>query len=131
MALVGVLLFTGLFIYGLVTVSAISIICGIVFGSFCGYFVFRDTLGIVQGVGPVYWLVKPLRYPHTHIGVSHMAETDYPWRVGVGLNLMVYTRSFHVGVCRRRRFHTEDEGILTSVGGRYMDADIDEIGEWK
>lgn len=94
----------------------------------CAYFLFSGAVGMVQGIGPVYWILKPDNR-WVSIGIGTMHELNHPWRVGRGLYLVLVKWSLQVGLCRRQSF-TDEEGTLSAVRGRYMDVTAKEIGQW-
>lgn len=96
-----------------------------------GFWVFRDTLNCVQVVGPVYWITRDNVPKNTPIiGLGFMRETQAPWRVGNGIQISVLSRSFQIGICRKRHYKNEVEGELAVLGGRFMEASPEEIGTW-
>jgi hypothetical protein len=77
----------------------------------------------------LYWIIRkdPRRLS---VGRGTMRETNYPWRQGSGVYVTVWHRCFHLGLCAPFEFETEEDGILSAVQGRYLDATPVEIGEW-
>jgi len=94
------------------------------------WLVLRDTLDLVQGVGPVYWLTRQTTVKKIGIQSSFMRETDYPWRTGRGIQAVVPYRTFQVGVCKPSEHYTKEEGLLHSLVGRRLPSKPKEIREW-
>ena len=99
-------------------------------GIICWWLVLRNTLDLVQGVGPVYWLTRQTTVKKVGVQKSFMRETDYPWRTGHGIQLVVPFRTFQVGICKPSEHYTVEEGLLHSLVGRPLPEDPEEIGEW-
>jgi hypothetical protein len=96
------------------------------------FFLFKDSLNLVQSVGRVYWITRDYVPKGTPIiAKGFMRELGEPWRVGSGLQIrFAKNRTFQVGICAPTAPTDEENGILNAVGGRYMDATAEEIGEW-
>lgn len=89
------------------------------------------NINVLRGVGPVYWITRdyvPSNAPFLSTGF--MRETDYPWRVGKGLQIKVFKRIVQVGVCKRKHYINYFDGELGAIGGRMMDDTAAEIGNW-
>jgi hypothetical protein len=99
-------------------------------GMICWWLVLRNTLDLVQGVGPVYWLTRQTTVKKIGIQSSFMRETDYPWRNGRGIQAVVPYRTFQVGVCKPSEHYTSEEGLLHSLVGRSLPSKPEEIREW-
>lgn len=99
-------------------------------GMLCWWLVLRNTLDLVQGVGPVYWLTRQTDVKKIGIQSSFMRETDYPWRNGRGIQAVVPYRTFQVGVCKPSEHYTKEEGLLHSLVGRRLPSKPKEIREW-
>lgn len=96
-----------------------------------GRAVFKDTLNVLQGIGPVYWITRDYVPDHTPIVcMGFMREIDSPWRTGKGPQFRVLNRTFQVGLCRKHHYQNPTEGELAVVGGRFMETPPEEIGEW-
>ena len=92
--------------------------------------VLRDTLDMVQGIGPVYWLTRQTDVKRLGLQRSFMHETDYPWRSGRGIQCIVPYRTFQIGVCKASKYYTQDDGLLHSLVGRKLPQKPKEIGAW-
>ena len=93
-----------------------------------GWLTFRGTMDTLQGVGPVYWIIrKDPRF--VSVGVGTMHETNDPWRIGRGIYIVFLKRCFQIGLCRVQSLD-ETEGILSAVQGRYLELEPREIGNW-
>ena len=99
-------------------------------GIICWWLVLRDTLDLVQGVGPIYWLTRQTTVKKIGIQRSFMRETDYPWRNGRGIQVVVPYRTMQVGVCKPSEHYTKEEGLLHSLVGRSLPSKPEEIREW-
>jgi hypothetical protein len=95
-----------------------------------GYFLFKDSLNLVQGIGFVYWITRD-----THKGFSvsfgFMRETDYPWRTGKGIQIGIGKYVFQTGFCRRNAVLNETMGLYNVVKGRELQHTPKEIGTWR
>jgi len=96
------------------------------------WLVLKDTMNKVQGIGPLFWLARNTAKPGDHMfSTMFLRETDYPWRVGHGVQFRFNTHYYAIGLCRRQRGVTSiNEGLLHAVGGHNMDTDVDEISTW-
>ena len=99
-------------------------------GMICWGLVLRNTLDLVQGVGPVYWLTRQTTVKKIGVQRSFMRETDYPCRTGRGIQAVVPYRTFQVGVCKPSEHYTKEEGLLHSLVGRRLPSKPKEIREW-
>jgi hypothetical protein len=89
---------------------------------------FKGTLNLVQGIGPVYWIVRDdTRMLSAGRGTMH--ELAEPWRKGRGLYIVVARYCLQVGLCRTQTF-SETEGILSAMQGRFLELEPREIGNW-
>lgn len=96
-----------------------------------GYFLFKGTLNTVQGIGPVYWISRDYTKPQGFfVWSGFMRETDSPWRMGRGIQITVYKRSFQIGLCKKMQYNDEQEAQLGVLGARFMDTKPKEIGNW-
>ena len=92
------------------------------------HMVFSNTLDLVQGIGPVYWIIR--KDPRkVSVGLGTMHELGSPWRKGQGVYLVLFHRSFQIGLCHRQQFD-DITGTLSAVQGRYLDLSAKEIGNW-
>ena len=94
------------------------------------WLVLRDTLDLVQGVGPVYWLTRQTTVKKLGLQMAFMRETDYPWRTGRGMQVVVPYRTFQIGICKPSEHYTVEEGLLHSLVGRRLPGKPKEIGPW-
>jgi hypothetical protein len=92
------------------------------------YTIFKGTLDLVQGIGPIYWISRKDARIFS-IGIGTMHELSAPWRKGKGIYIAAFRRSFQVGICRRQQLD-EVSGTLSAVQGRYLDLSAHEIGNW-
>jgi hypothetical protein len=110
--------------------DGVSVYVGAVTLGVCAWLVFRNTLDLVQGVGPVYWLTRQTNTVTLRIQFSFMRETDYPWRTGRGMQFVVPYRSFQVGLCQPSKHYSLEEGLLHSLVARKLDKKPGEIAKW-
>lgn len=89
---------------------------------------FKGTMDLVQGIGPVYWIVRKDQRIFS-VGKGTMHELSAPWRKGAGLYVVVAKRCIQVGLCKRQHLN-ETEGILSAIQGRYLEVEPSEIGNW-
>ena len=99
-------------------------------GIICWWLVLRNTLDLVQGVGPIYWLTRQTTSKRIGVQKSFMRETDYPWRTGHGIQCVVPYRTFQIGICKPSEHYTVEEGLLHSLVGRNLPRKPEEIGTW-
>ena len=99
-------------------------------GIICWWLVLRNTLDLVQGVGPIYWLTRPPTSKRIGVRKSFMREPDYPWRTGHGIQFVVPYRTFQLGICKPSEHYTVEEGLLHSLVGRSLPSKPEEIREW-
>ena len=92
------------------------------------YLVFRGTTDIVQGVGPVYWII---RHDHRYlsVGFGTMHELGTPWRKGAGIYVAMFKCSIQIGLCRKQNLD-DTSGTLSAIQGKYLDISAKEIGNW-
>ena len=96
----------------------------------CLWLVFRDTLDLVQGLGRVYWLTRQTTARLFRMRLAYMRETDYPWRTGKGLQLVVPYRTFQIGICTPSEHYTVEDGLLHSLAARTLPTKPKDIREW-
>ncbi len=106
------------------------LLVGVIGATISWWLVLRDTLDMVQGVGPVYWLTRQTAIKKVGVQMSFMRETDYPWRTGRGMQVVVPYRTFQIGVCKPSEHYTEEDGLLHSLVGRRLPGNPEEIGTW-
>jgi hypothetical protein len=96
-----------------------------------GRIVLKDTLNTLQVVGPVYWITRDYVPKGTRFAsIGFMKQIDEPWRVGTGLHLNLWKRTFQIGICHKQHYTNSMDGELSVVGGRLMDTAPTEIGAW-
>lgn len=89
---------------------------------------FKNTMNLVQGFGPLYWIVREDTRMFS-VGRGTMHELSEPWRKGQGIYVVALRRCLQVGFCRTQTFE-ETEGILSAMQGRFLDLEPREIGNW-
>ena len=136
-------MFNKVFIYGCLTVFVLSLIAMVpvtlIYGLvgavvllllmvWCGYWVFEDTMNVLQVLEPVYWITRD-NAPHgtPFLSVGLMRETDPPYRVGNGIQVRIVKYVFQVGICGR----IEGADEYTPVMGHVLDNKPEEIGDWQ
>lgn len=96
------------------------------------HYITKDTMNVVQGVGPLYWITRDVVPPNTpQVGWGFMRETGYPWRSGKGLQINLGTHTFQIGLCRRAKVQSTTDGILHALQGRMMAETPKEIRKWR
>jgi len=96
-----------------------------------GYLLFKDTLNLVQAVGPVYWISRDYEKSQgIKVNTGFMREIDSPWRMGKGIQVSIHKRSFQLGLCRKTPYKDIQEAELGVLGARFMDTEPTEIGYW-
>lgn len=97
-----------------------------------GRALFKGTLNLLQGVGPLYWITRDNALRKTpFISIGIMRELNPPWRIGKGIQFTYRTYSFQIGLCKKHRHKTIEDGELAAMGARYMDVEPKELGNWK
>lgn len=94
------------------------------------YLSFRNSVNVLQVIGPIYWIWKdtvPANTPMFAKGFMH--ETSAPWRIGKGLQIRLVSHSIQIGICHKQDYD-ETEGTLSSIQGRFLDIEPIEIREW-
>lgn len=82
-------------------------------------------------VGPVYFIRRDNGSSKDPIiCTGFMNEISSPWRRGKGIQIRVRKQVVQVGLCRKHPYQKEDEGVLSAIGGRYMDTDVKDIRGW-
>ena len=105
-------------------------LCAITANTF-GRIVLKDTLNILQVVGPFYWITRDYVPKGTRFAsIGFMKQIDEPWRVGTGLHFNLWKRTFQIGICHKQHYTNSMDGELSVVGGRLMDTAPTEIGAW-
>jgi hypothetical protein len=95
------------------------------------WFLFKDSMNLVQSVGSLYWITRNYVRKGTPImSLGFMHELDKPWRTGKGVQIRFRKHSFQIGFCKKTTPKNEEEGILNAVGGRMLDTTAHEIGNW-
>jgi hypothetical protein len=82
-------------------------------------------------IGPFYYILRDngaLTDPL--ICKGFMNQLRAPWRKGKGLQVSYKTYTFQVGISKKYPNQEEDQGIMSAVGGRYLDTDTKDIREW-
>ncbi len=117
------------FVYSLFSNFQVS---PLVFVTCCiyGYPVFKNTLNLIQGVGPFYWITRD-NHSGFSIGLGFMRETGFPWRNGRGLHIGILKYSFQIGLCRKSTVIDEYNGMLRALQGRELDHHPSKLRDWK
>lgn len=89
-------------------------------------------LNVVRGIGPLYWIFRDTGKKGVPIlSMGWTRELGGYWRVGKGPQIRVGKYIFQFGLCKKQNIKTEDEGILTAIEGRMMQATTSEISTWR
>ena len=63
-------------------------------------------------IGPIYWVLKDNATNKTpRLAMAFMRQTDFPWRVGRGIQLKMNNYSFQIGLSKKTKT-TDDLGEL-------------------
>lgn len=86
-------------------------------------------------IGPIYWVLKDNATNKTpRLAMAFMRQTDFPWRVGRGIQLKMNNYSFQIGLSKKTKT-TDDlgelDGLLYAMQGRVMETSVLEIGDWQ
>lgn len=111
----------------MITLGALVVALGV-----GAWFLFKDSMNLVQSVGRLYWITRDYTPKNTPIvAKAFMRELGEPWRIGSGIQIRFSkNRTFQLGWCTKTAPTSEEDGVLNAVGGRYMDITAEEIGEW-
>ena len=121
-------------IWVVVSVVLMSPMTGIaiLISCFISFLIFRDTMNVVQAVGPVYWICRDIVPTNTPlIAWGFMRQTSAPWRVGKGIQIRFKKHTFQIGLSCKGKQVSDDTGLLYAVQGRYLDDKPKEIRDWK
>jgi hypothetical protein len=93
--------------------------------------IFKTALNKVFPLGPLYFIRRDNGTKGTPlICKAFMHEISHPWRRGKGIQVRIRSQVLQVGVCKKYPDQREDEGVLSAIGGRYMDTEVKDIREW-
>jgi hypothetical protein len=88
-------------------------------------------LNVVQGFGKIYWIYRDIANESTpRVCKAWVHEIGGYWRKGKGLQFKFKKYIFQIGVCKKYPVSDEETGLLSAVGGRHLDYDPTEIGNW-
>ena len=97
----------------------------------CISFIYIKALNRVFPIGPVYFIRRDNGSKNTPVLCkAFMHEISNPWRRGKGIQVRIRSQVLQVGVCKKYPDQREDEGVLSAIGGRYMDTEVKDIREW-
>lgn len=104
----------------------------ILISCFISFLIFRDTMNVVQAVGPVYWICRDIIPTNTPLlAWGFMRQTSAPWRVGKGIQIKVRNHTLQIGLSRVGSDMSDEDGLMTAVQGRYLKAKAKDIRDWK
>jgi hypothetical protein len=92
---------------------------------------YKSALNRLFPVGPLYLIRRDngsSKDPFICIGFMH--EVSHPWRRGKGIQVRIRSQVLQFGLCKKHPQQKEDEGVLSAIGGRYMDTDVKDIRGW-
>jgi len=121
-------------VWVIVSVILMSPMTGIalLISCFISFLIFRDTMNAVQAVGPVYWICRDIVPPNTRLFAwGFMRQTSAPWRVGKGIQIKLKKHTFQIGISKVGSDMSEEDGLMTAVQGRFLQAKAKEIRDWK
>lgn len=102
----------------------------LIFIAFFAYCTFRNTLNILQVVGPIYWISRDYdKVQKFRVGSGFMHTTSEPWFKGKGVQISIWKRSFQVGMCQEHKYHNDLDGALAAIQGRFLDLTPHQIDE--
>jgi hypothetical protein len=88
-------------------------------------------LNVVQGFGKIYWIYRDIANESTpRVCKAWVHEIGGYWRKGKGIQIKFKKYIFQIGVCKKHKVNNEEEGLLSAVGGRHLNYDPTEIGNW-
>jgi hypothetical protein len=92
---------------------------------------FKYSLNRVFPIGPFYFIRRDNGSKSMPVLCKgFMNEISSPWRRGKGLQIRIRSQVLQVGLCKKYPDQREDEGVLSAIGGRYMDTEVKDIREW-
>jgi hypothetical protein len=98
---------------------------------FIVWYLHKKCLNRVVGLGTFYVIRRDNgKKTHPRISIGFMKEISHPWRRGKGVQVRYKTHVLQVGVCKKHDHASEEEGVLTAIGGRFLEASAKEIREW-
>jgi hypothetical protein len=114
-------------LFGLIGLHDRILVAGMLGTGVLGYLIFNNTMDLVQGLGPVYWVSRRNGRRTRWLARVEMRETDPPYRQGSGIQIKISPAwTFHIGFCRRMPYEDPVE-----VVGRWMDeVEPEEIKTW-
>ena len=91
------------------------------------YLLFRNTMNLLQYIGPVYWVTRDNGTPDVpHVALAFMRGTTPPWKVGSGIQFRWGTHTLQVGICHNGpQFDDEYEGLLHMLQSEDPDVVVD------
>ena len=88
-------------------------------------------LNVVQGFGKIYWIYRDTANESTpRVCKAWVHEIGGYWRKGKGLQFKIKQYIVQIGVCQKHAVANEEDGLLSAVGGRHLEHDPTEIGNW-
>lgn len=101
------------------------------FAAGLGYWIFKDSMNVVQHVNRVYWIIRDNGTPgQPHIDFGFMHMTGPPWLRGRGPQVRVGKYTAQVGWCGPYEEMSEEEGLLIAMQGRKMEETPQELRSW-
>lgn len=83
-------------------------------------------------LGRLYWIIRNTgRSGSPVISKGFMRQTSAPWLVGNGVQLRFGKYVVQFGFCGNPKELGNQDGLLYAIQGRLMDADPNEIGDWR
>ena len=78
------------------------------------YFLFRNTMNVLQSIGPLYWATRDNGIPDVpHVAWAFMRGTSPPWKIGNGIQFRAGKYTFQMGLCHNGpQFEDEYDGLL-------------------
>lgn len=98
-----------------------------------GWYIFKDSMNLVQTVGPVYWILRNNGVKKQPIlSIGFMLQVDPPWMYGKGPQIRIKNYVFQVGFFKCKDLEMSDDPYLSAeaMGGYFTEDSIDEIRKW-
>src|SRR5690242_4652 len=82
----------------------------------------------VHGIGPLTWWRYLNPFPFGAHG-AFMREIDAPYRWARGFEITIFWNTLGVGLGRRQRFDTADDGLYGALNAHDLGLSVEEIGD--
>lgn len=107
-------------------------ITALIISSILSFLLFKDTVNSVQAVGPIYWICRDVIPTGTpRVSWGFMRQLSSPWRVGKGVQIRLKRHTFQIGLSRKSKKVSDENGLLYAIQGRYLGDTPKDIRDWK